>query len=148
MTTDSTAPPPSSSRRRFLGLGALAAAGAGLGVPGARKPSQGSAALVRWADTARVPDAPARLVVSLPEAPAGPVTARLVVSTPTETMNIPLGEHTLPAGETTLATQLVYPYEDFVVGDYSYHVELEVDGTLVTTAAPVTYRVAPIAWFS
>ncbi len=144
MATDSTSP----SRRRFLGLGALAAAGAGLGISHTRLTALVGEADVHWMEADGFPDRPMQLLVRLRKAPDRPVSVRLVVMTPTETVTLSLGEHELAAGETALGTQLVYPYDDFVVGDYAYHAELTVDGALVATTSPATYHVAPFAWFS
>jgi hypothetical protein len=133
-------------RRGFLGSGAAALAGAGIatGISAAIGPA------LRFVSTDDLfPDAPA--VVEIDGAllrGARVVRVRLVVDTPRGRVTLEQGAHRVSRDEPRVAVRLTYPYEDFVVGDYRYHAELDLGERTLRTREAAAYDVRRVAWFS
>ncbi len=136
-------------RRGFLGTGLVAVAGLGLG---ATLGSCGRGGALSWrADEAEgaFPDREVHLDLRLPagvEASAAGVA--LTVRTPREVLRFELPAPEVSGGRASFPVRLVYPYDDYVAGDYEYVAEVVAGGTRLTTERPVVYRVRPMAWFS
>lgn len=132
-------------RRGFLGVSA-AALGAGLAVQLVRIRPANAATLEA---EAAFPDAPATVTLRFPDVPDGAsVKVWLHIGTPEGPQRRDLGRALVFRGQARLETQLVYPFETRVPGEYSYWVEAAHRGRRAISDQPATYSVRKIWWFS
>ncbi len=108
-----------------------------------------AASKVSWASVAGSPDAGVLLWVERPFEDR-PIRAslELVLTTPRGTVRQPAGELELPGGQSSHEVTLLYPFDDFVVGEYRYRAELRCAGETLSTPTTVRYSVKPFLWFS
>jgi len=135
-------------RRSFLGVSASVVAGASLAgvLSGA---SRRAGAEARFSVTRGIPDLPLHLEVSVPGVADGArASGQLFVVTPREVLSYALAPFEVRGGKAQVELTLVYPYEDRVPGEYTYHAQVEVADRRAVTAEPAVYAVRDIRWFS
>lgn len=132
-------------RRGFLGVSA-AALGAGLGLQLVR--IRPAAAATLTAESA-FPDAPATAELVFPGVPDGAsVQVWLHIGTPDGPQQRDLGRAHVFGGRARIETQLHYPFETRIPGEYNYWVEAVYRGRRAISDQPPTYSVRKIWWFS
>jgi hypothetical protein len=132
-------------RRGFLGVSAATVgAGIGLGLVKLRPANE-----VRVVDGPAFPDAPVTAIVRFPDAVDGD-SARvwLHARTPQGVVTRDLGRVSLAGGEARVETQLHYPFEGRVPGEYAYWFEAAQRGRRAVSDQPLAYSVRKIWWFS
>lgn len=128
-------------RRRFIGLGLVAAGGAAVIGPGAWT----ARASLCWESTQGFPGRPNALALLAPDLPDG---AEVEVSV---SVRGPRGEVPLQTvgvrvsgGEARIDALMTYPHEERVAGAYQYVACARCRGAVLRTQAPATYTVR--AW--
>lgn len=161
MKEDTPERPPSLDRRSFLTTALATIAGASAGFSLGRPFQSGSGKEeARFAfghgkefnyddDLRAFPDCPVTVECLLPKLRAGTrVEASLIVQTPREKRELDLGAFSVFRGRVWIPTRLIYPYNDRVPGEYTYHMLLSSGDHKWMTEAPASYSVRPFYWFS
>ena len=95
----------------------------------------------------RCPDFPHRLFLEVPEEHQGQqLTPCLVVETPKGIFTYTFENHVAAKGLQVLTLPLLYPFEGFVLGEYSYMATIKGDSLSLRSHNRVRYSVSPFHW--
>jgi len=129
-------------RRRFIGLGLVAAGGAAVIGPGAwtRRAS------LRWETLRGFPGRPNAVVLLAPDLPEGAeveVQVEICLAAPGEVVTLQTSRVRVTGGEARLDAPMTYPHDERVPGEYRYVARARFRGATLTTAAPAAYTLRP-----